>query len=264
MKRKFQFFLAGYQILVMLQHQFGGRAPSGFTFTHLHLAVWFIQVSKSDNNVLVSQLFLHLLCVFKSWCVCVFQWHLQVTKRASRIKKRRWEVTPQTRCCWMWFALTMSVLLRHHQWNHFIISKTMGKSRVNTSIKNLVLIKYRTYRTFAQTFCLCACLETPAEVYAALRDLGYQSFRPGQEEAIMRILSGMYSTHHTYTYPYTYNSCLSLTFPSGLSTLVVLSTGMGKSLCYQLPAYLYAQRSKSITLVISPLVSLMDDQVSYF
>lgn len=29
------------------------------------------------------------------------------------------------------------------------------------------------------------------DVYAALRDLGYQSFRPGQEEAIMRILSGV-------------------------------------------------------------------------
>ncbi|XP_026012839.1 ATP-dependent DNA helicase Q4 [Astatotilapia calliptera] len=79
--------------------------------------------------------------------------------------------------------------------------------------------------------------ETHEDVYSALRDLGYQSFRPGQEEAIMRILSG-------------------------LSTLVVLSTGMGKSLCYQLPAYLYAQRSKCITLVISPLVSLMDDQLS--
>ncbi|XP_061598358.1 ATP-dependent DNA helicase Q4 [Cololabis saira] len=79
--------------------------------------------------------------------------------------------------------------------------------------------------------------DAPDEVHAALKDLGYQSFRPGQEEAIMRILSG-------------------------LSTLVVLSTGMGKSLCYQLPAYLYAQRSKSITLVISPLVSLMDDQLS--
>lgn len=50
-------------------------------------------------------------------------------------------------------------------------------------------------------------------------------------------------------------------FGLGLSTLVVLSTGMGKSLCYQLPAYLYAQRSKCITLVVSPLVSLMDDQV---
>ncbi|XP_065525170.1 ATP-dependent DNA helicase Q4 isoform X2 [Lathamus discolor] len=79
--------------------------------------------------------------------------------------------------------------------------------------------------------------ETPKEVLEALRALGYSSFRPGQEVAIMRILSG-------------------------LSTLVVLSTGMGKSLCYQLPAYLYHQRSKCITLVISPLVSLMDDQVS--
>ncbi|XP_061111178.1 ATP-dependent DNA helicase Q4 [Conger conger] len=77
----------------------------------------------------------------------------------------------------------------------------------------------------------------PPEVYEALTDFGYKSFRPGQEMAIMRILSG-------------------------LSTLVVLSTGMGKSLCYQLPAYLYAQRSNSIALVVSPLVSLMDDQLS--
>ncbi|XP_043924010.1 ATP-dependent DNA helicase Q4 [Protopterus annectens] len=79
--------------------------------------------------------------------------------------------------------------------------------------------------------------KTTAEVYEALSDLGYDSFRAGQEIAIMRILSG-------------------------LSTLVVLSTGMGKSLCYQLPAYMYAKRSRCITLVISPLVSLMDDQVS--
>ncbi|XP_073419197.1 ATP-dependent DNA helicase Q4 isoform X3 [Dendrobates tinctorius] len=79
--------------------------------------------------------------------------------------------------------------------------------------------------------------ETPPEVYSALRELGYETFRPGQEEAIMRILSG-------------------------LSSLVILSTGMGKSLCYQLPAYMYAMRSPCVTLVISPLVSLMDDQVS--
>uniref|UniRef100_A0ABM5GD06 DNA 3'-5' helicase n=1 Tax=Pogona vitticeps TaxID=103695 RepID=A0ABM5GD06_9SAUR len=79
--------------------------------------------------------------------------------------------------------------------------------------------------------------ETTPEVFQALKELGYTSFRPGQEAAVMRILSG-------------------------LSTLVILSTGMGKSLCYQLPAYLYSKRSKCITLVISPLVSLMDDQVS--
>lgn len=42
---------------------------------------------------------------------------------------------------------------------------------------------------------LFICLETPADVYAALKELGYQSFRPGQEEAIMRILSGMNRTH---------------------------------------------------------------------
>lgn len=37
---------------------------------------------------------------------------------------------------------------------------------------------------------VCVCAETPAEVYAALEDLGYKSFRAGQEDAIMRILSG--------------------------------------------------------------------------
>ncbi|XP_075053685.1 ATP-dependent DNA helicase Q4 isoform X3 [Mixophyes fleayi] len=78
---------------------------------------------------------------------------------------------------------------------------------------------------------------TPSEVYDALSELGYRTFRPGQEEAVMKILSG-------------------------ISSLVILSTGMGKSLCYQLPAYMYAKRSSCIVLVISPLVSLMDDQVS--
>ncbi|NWW56609.1 RECQ4 helicase, partial [Ifrita kowaldi] len=79
--------------------------------------------------------------------------------------------------------------------------------------------------------------DPPEEVLEALRTLGFDSFRPGQAEAIMRILCG-------------------------LSTLVVLSTGMGKSLCYQLPAFLYHKNSGSVSLVISPLVSLMDDQVS--
>ncbi|XP_049296435.1 uncharacterized protein LOC125770626 [Anopheles funestus] len=77
---------------------------------------------------------------------------------------------------------------------------------------------------------------TPSEVFDALRMFGHKSFRHGQERAVMRVLCG-------------------------LSTLVTLSTGAGKSLCYQLPAYLYRQKRNCITLVISPLVSLMEDQV---
>lgn len=73
-------------------------------------------------------------------------------------------------------------------------------------------------------------------VLKTLVECGHNSFRPGQETAVMRILSG-------------------------LSTLVTLSTGSGKSLCYQLPAYLYHMLQQRITIVVSPLVSLMEDQV---
>ncbi|XP_048658314.1 ATP-dependent DNA helicase Q4 isoform X4 [Marmota marmota marmota] len=79
--------------------------------------------------------------------------------------------------------------------------------------------------------------ETPAEVFQALEQLGYRAFRPGQEHAVMRILSG-------------------------ISTLLELPTGAGKSLCYQLPALVCARRSSCLTLVVSPLLSLMDDQMS--
>uniref|UniRef100_A0A8C9MKN6 DNA 3'-5' helicase n=1 Tax=Serinus canaria TaxID=9135 RepID=A0A8C9MKN6_SERCA len=86
-------------------------------------------------------------------------------------------------------------------------------------------------------FLLLNPTDPPEEVLEALRSLGYDSFRPGQAEAVMRVLSG-------------------------ISTLLLLPTGSGKSLCYQLPAFLYHRRSRCISLVISPLVSLMDDQVS--
>ncbi|KAF6201598.1 hypothetical protein GE061_003990 [Apolygus lucorum] len=80
--------------------------------------------------------------------------------------------------------------------------------------------------------------DTPKEVFDCLRrEFGHEEFLEGQELAMMRILSGK-------------------------STLVTLSTGSGKSLCYQLPAAIYsAYNPGCITLVISPLVSLMDDQV---
>ena len=57
------------------------------------------------------------------------------------------------------------------------------------------------------------------------------------------------------------SGCMCWFVGAGISTLLVQPTGSGKSLCYQLPAYIYSQRSNCITLVISPLVSLMEDQV---
>lgn len=76
-------------------------------------------------------------------------------------------------------------------------------------------------------------------IYIALNALGFKSFRTNQEETIKRILMGQ-------------------------STIFVSSTGSGKSLCYQLPAYLFWKHRKAITLVISPLISLMQDQLETF
>ncbi|MFJ3156202.1 ATP-dependent DNA helicase RecQ [Pseudomonas protegens] len=63
---------------------------------------------------------------------------------------------------------------------------------------------------------------------------GYPQFRPGQEAAVSAVLSGR-------------------------SAAAIFPTGSGKSLCYQLPALLLPH----LTLVVSPLLALMQDQLAF-
>ena len=74
----------------------------------------------------------------------------------------------------------------------------------------------------------------PTNKHAVLREVfGYDTFRPDQEEIIDTLLSGT-------------------------SVLAVMPTGAGKSLCFQVPAL----TMDGLTIVVSPLVALMNDQVA--
>ncbi|HKY94719.1 MAG TPA: DNA helicase RecQ [Kiloniellales bacterium] len=73
----------------------------------------------------------------------------------------------------------------------------------------------------------------PAAAKALKNNFGFADFRPGQAEIVAAVLAGE-------------------------PLLAVMPTGAGKSLCYQLPALL----TPGVTLVVSPLIALMRDQVA--
>src|ERR671925_465924 len=73
--------------------------------------------------------------------------------------------------------------------------------------------------------------EGPRDPDVLLAHFGYEEFRPGQREAVAAALAGR-------------------------DSLVVMPTGGGKSLCYQLPGL----ASDRLTIVVSPLIALMADQ----
>ena len=75
------------------------------------------------------------------------------------------------------------------------------------------------------------------DALAVLRDVfGHAAFRIGQREAIDAVLAGG-------------------------DAVVLLPTGAGKSSCYQVPAVVFARAGRGTTIVISPLIALMNDQV---
>ena len=77
-------------------------------------------------------------------------------------------------------------------------------------------------------------MATIDDTLRVLRDVfGYAGFRPGQEDVVSAVLAGE-------------------------DVLAVMPTGAGKSLCYQLPAL----AREGLTLVVSPLIALMRDQVA--
>ena len=77
----------------------------------------------------------------------------------------------------------------------------------------------------------------PSPAHAVLQDVfGYEQFRGPQQAIVEHVIAGS-------------------------DALVLMPTGGGKSLCYQVPAIVRQQQGRGVTIVVSPLIALMHDQV---
>ena len=128
----------------------------------------------------------------------------------------------------MW---TQSTYIRAHRFVHFVhlgrtapVDACTGRTRAPSLIPGT--LSEATLATHAPPDGLHAAREVLRRFW------GYSDFRPGQDQAVTNVLSGG-------------------------DSLTVMPTGGGKSICYQVPAMILP----GVTLVVSPLISLMEDQV---